>query len=171
MRRAVFRHIYGGNSMIHRIPGRVIVNISIRSIPTTHAHAYQSVASAGALWEFRAHLTVWRTSCCYLFAHYITLLPSRVSLANLHYKCRRCYHRSLMRALWRRWRILNSLIWLMPSNHLDNLPRLLLDFTGQKHMYPKMVWPEVNQKSKICFKKFVRHFGINNFAPQRFCHI
>lgn len=106
VRRAVFRHIYGGNSMIHRIPGCVIVNISIRSIPTTHAHAYQS--DAGALWEFRAYLTARRTSCCYLFTHYITLLPSRVSPANLHYKCRRrCYHRSLMRALWRRWRMLH----------------------------------------------------------------
>lgn len=86
---AEFRHIYGGgNSMIH-IPGRaVIVNISIRSIPTTHAHADEL---DGALREFRAHLTgaaMRPASCCYLFAHYITLLPSRVSPPNLHYKCR-----------------------------------------------------------------------------------
>ena len=46
-------------------------------------------------------------SCCYLFAHYITLLPSRVSPANLHYKCRWCYHRFAY-TLWRRWRIISA---------------------------------------------------------------
>lgn len=66
-------------------------------------------AANGALWEFRTHLTArWApASCCYLFAHYITLLPSRVSPANLHYKCRWCYHRFAY-TLWRRWRIISA---------------------------------------------------------------
>lgn len=87
----------------------------------------------GALWEFRAHLTArWPpTSCCYLFAHYITLLPSRVSPANLHYKCRWCYHRFAY-ALWRRWRI-------------DHQPAFAHMFLEQMHVYAREKWWTVKE--------------------------
>jgi hypothetical protein len=80
----------GGNSMIHISRSRVIVNISIRSTPTTHAYADKPGAANGCFMRVQGAFdsAMRRASCCHLFAHYITLLPSRVSPANLHYKCR-----------------------------------------------------------------------------------
>lgn len=96
-------------------------------------HTYNSrlrrhtVAANGALWEFRAHLTarIRRASCCHLFAHYITLLPSRVSPANLHYKCRWCYH-CFAYTLWRRWRIINGGLHVCSRSFMYILVHMML---------------------------------------------
>lgn len=109
MRPAEFRYIYGGGQFNDtHSRSRVIVNISIRSTPTTHAYADKPCSQRCFMWVQGAFDSAMRrASCCHLFAHYITLLPSRVSPANLHYKCRWCYHRFAY-TLWRRWRIVNG---------------------------------------------------------------
>lgn len=109
MRPAEFRYIYGGGQFNDtHSRSRVIVNISIRSIPTTHAYADKPCNQRCFMRVQGAFDNAMRrASCCHLFAHYITLLPSRVSPANLHYKCRWCYHRFAY-TLWRRWRIVNG---------------------------------------------------------------
>lgn len=90
MRPAEFRYIYGGGQFNDtHSRSRVIVNISIRSIPTTHAYADKPCNQRCFMRVQGAFDSAMRrASCCHLFAHYITLLPSRVSPANLHYKCR-----------------------------------------------------------------------------------
>lgn len=109
MRPAEFRYIYGGGQFNDtHSRSRVIVNISIRSTPTTHAYADKPCNQRCFMRVQGAFDSAMRrASCCHLFAHYITLLPSRVSPANLHYKCRWCYHRFAY-TLWRRWRIVNG---------------------------------------------------------------
>lgn len=83
---AEFRHIYGsGNSMIH-IPGRrVIVNISIRSIPTNSRPRGRIGAANGALWEFRTHLTARCARPVVAIYSRITLLCYRVECHQLIY--------------------------------------------------------------------------------------
>lgn len=90
MRPAEFRYIYGGGQFNDtHSRSRVIVNISIRSTPTTHAYADKPRGQRCFMRVQGAFDSAMRrASCCHLFAHYITLLPSRVSPANLHYKCR-----------------------------------------------------------------------------------
>lgn len=90
MRPAEFRYIYGGGQFNDtHSRSRVIVNISIRSTPTTHAYADKPCNQRCFMRVQGAFdSAIRRASCCHLFAHYITLLPSRVSPANLHYKCR-----------------------------------------------------------------------------------
>jgi len=90
MRSAEFRYIYGGGQFNDtHSRSRVIVNISIRSTPTTHAYADKPRGQRCFMRVQGAFDSAMRrASCCHLFAHYITLLPSRVSPANLHYKCR-----------------------------------------------------------------------------------
>lgn len=90
MRPAEFRYIYGGGQFNDtHSRSRVIVNISIRNTPTTHAYADKPRGQRCFMRVQGAFDSAMRrASCCHLFAHYITLLPSRVSPANLHYKCR-----------------------------------------------------------------------------------
>lgn len=73
----------GGNSMIHISRSRVIVNISIRSTPTTHAYADKPVRPTGALCEFRAHLTARCAEPVVAIYSRITLLCYRVECHQL----------------------------------------------------------------------------------------
>lgn len=84
MRPAEFRYIYdGGQFNDTHSRSRVIVNISIRSTPTTHAYADKPCSQRGALCEFRAHLTARCAEPVVAIYSRITLLCYRVECHQL----------------------------------------------------------------------------------------